>query len=157
MDYVRLEPELRRALTDWVSNQTPYTAMRVMQKAGLAAAVVQTSEDLWRDPQLHARGFPAVDCAHVRLIANRPAQPPQRHRQSGEVFQGVELPLVRERAVGVERVHAEPADQLVVLRIPNRFDLGTTSERRQIRNHFPHAQFAVGVAQFGKQSKEFVT
>ena len=54
----RLEPELRRALTDWVSNQTPYTAMRVMQKAGLAAAVVQTSEDLWRDPQLHARGFP---------------------------------------------------------------------------------------------------
>jgi crotonobetainyl-CoA:carnitine CoA-transferase CaiB-like acyl-CoA transferase len=53
----RLEPDLRAALGDWVSRQRAFTAMHVLQKIGLAAAVVQTSEDIWRDPQLHVRGF----------------------------------------------------------------------------------------------------
>jgi crotonobetainyl-CoA:carnitine CoA-transferase CaiB-like acyl-CoA transferase len=40
-----------------VSAQTAYTAAHVLQRAGLAAAVVQTPEDIWRDPQLSARGL----------------------------------------------------------------------------------------------------
>jgi crotonobetainyl-CoA:carnitine CoA-transferase CaiB-like acyl-CoA transferase len=52
-----LEAELTEALASWVSRHSAYTAMHVLQKRGLAAAVVQTSEDIWRDPQLHVRGF----------------------------------------------------------------------------------------------------
>jgi crotonobetainyl-CoA:carnitine CoA-transferase CaiB-like acyl-CoA transferase len=52
-----LEPELRRTLTGWASRHSAYTGMHVLQKMGLAAAVVQTSEDIWRDPQLQVRGF----------------------------------------------------------------------------------------------------
>jgi crotonobetainyl-CoA:carnitine CoA-transferase CaiB-like acyl-CoA transferase len=53
----RLEPELAEALRDWASRHSAYTGMHVLQKIGLAAAVVQTSEDIWRDPQLHVRRF----------------------------------------------------------------------------------------------------
>ncbi len=52
------EPELRQSLAEWASGHTAFTAMHVLQKAGLAAAVVQSSEDIWRDPQLHVRSFP---------------------------------------------------------------------------------------------------
>jgi crotonobetainyl-CoA:carnitine CoA-transferase CaiB-like acyl-CoA transferase len=51
------ELELRQALADWISGHTPFTAMHFLQRAGLAAGVVQTSEDLWRDPQLRVRDF----------------------------------------------------------------------------------------------------
>jgi benzylsuccinate CoA-transferase BbsF subunit len=53
----RLEPDLRRALADWASRHTAFTGVHALQKIGLAAAVVQTSEDIWRDPQLHVREF----------------------------------------------------------------------------------------------------
>ena len=56
----RLEPELREALAAWVSRHSAFTGMHVLQKMGLAAAVVQTSEDIWRDPQLRVRGFGEV-------------------------------------------------------------------------------------------------
>jgi crotonobetainyl-CoA:carnitine CoA-transferase CaiB-like acyl-CoA transferase len=49
---------MRQQLGRWAAGQTAYTAMHTLQKAGLAAAVVQTSEDIWRDPQLNVRGFP---------------------------------------------------------------------------------------------------
>jgi crotonobetainyl-CoA:carnitine CoA-transferase CaiB-like acyl-CoA transferase len=49
--------ELREALRAWAAGQTPHTAMHVLQKVGLAAAPVQSSEDIWRDPQRHVRGF----------------------------------------------------------------------------------------------------
>jgi crotonobetainyl-CoA:carnitine CoA-transferase CaiB-like acyl-CoA transferase len=51
------EPELRQVLADWVAGLSGFTAMHILQKAGLAAGVVQTSEDVWRDPQLHVRQF----------------------------------------------------------------------------------------------------
>jgi crotonobetainyl-CoA:carnitine CoA-transferase CaiB-like acyl-CoA transferase len=56
----RLEPELTNALAHWVSRHSAFTGMHVLQKIGLAAAVVQTSEDIWRDPQLHVREFGEV-------------------------------------------------------------------------------------------------
>jgi benzylsuccinate CoA-transferase BbsF subunit len=52
-----LETELRDAVGSWAAQHTPHTAMHLLQKAGLAAAPVQTSEDIWRDPQRHVRGF----------------------------------------------------------------------------------------------------
>jgi benzylsuccinate CoA-transferase BbsF subunit len=51
------EPFLRAEIEAWASRHSAHTAMHAMQKAGLAAAVVQASEDMWRDPQLRARGF----------------------------------------------------------------------------------------------------
>jgi crotonobetainyl-CoA:carnitine CoA-transferase CaiB-like acyl-CoA transferase len=54
----RLEPELSEAVARWVGRHSAFTAMHVFQKAGLAAGVVQSTEDIWRDPQLRVRGFP---------------------------------------------------------------------------------------------------
>ena len=48
---------LRTALTGWCARGTPYQATLRLQQAGLAAAVVENLEDLWRDPQLRSRGF----------------------------------------------------------------------------------------------------
>jgi len=52
-----LEPQLSEALGQWVSLCSAHTAMHHLQRAGLAAGVVQDMEDLWRDPQLRARGL----------------------------------------------------------------------------------------------------
>ncbi len=52
-----LEPQLADALGEWVSRCSAHTAMHHLQRAGLAAGVVQDMEDLWRDPQLRARGL----------------------------------------------------------------------------------------------------
>ena len=52
-----LETQLSEVLGEWVSQCSPYTAMHHLQRAGLAAGVVQDMEDLWRDPQLRARGL----------------------------------------------------------------------------------------------------
>jgi crotonobetainyl-CoA:carnitine CoA-transferase CaiB-like acyl-CoA transferase len=50
-----LEPQLAQALGEWVALCGAYTAMHHLQRAGLAAGVVQDMEDLWRDAQLRAR------------------------------------------------------------------------------------------------------
>jgi len=54
---------LDRHIEQWTSAQDAWEAMRILQKAGIAAAVASNAEDLCaRDPQLRARGFwPAVD------------------------------------------------------------------------------------------------
>ncbi len=49
---------LDAALASWVAERTAHTAAHLLQKAGLAAGPVQEPEDVWRDPQLWARGFP---------------------------------------------------------------------------------------------------
>jgi crotonobetainyl-CoA:carnitine CoA-transferase CaiB-like acyl-CoA transferase len=51
-------PELSAALASWAARCTAYTGMVHLQRAGLAAAVVQDQDDIWRDPQLRARGMP---------------------------------------------------------------------------------------------------
>ncbi|MGE0878783.1 MAG: CaiB/BaiF CoA transferase family protein [Acidimicrobiia bacterium] len=57
---------LSAVLAGWVSTRTPNAAFRALQKAGLAAANVQTVEDTSRDPQLHHRHYP-VKHDHVSL------------------------------------------------------------------------------------------
>ena len=49
---------LEAALHGWAAERTAPTAARLLQRAGLAAAVVQSSEDVWHDPQLWSRSFP---------------------------------------------------------------------------------------------------
>ena len=50
-------------IAQWTAGQDAWEAMRLLQKASVAAAVVSNAEDLCvRDPQLKSRGFwPAVD------------------------------------------------------------------------------------------------
>ncbi len=50
--------DLDRIITRWTSARDPYEVMSTLQAAGIAAGVVQTTEDQYhRDPQLSARGF----------------------------------------------------------------------------------------------------
>jgi benzylsuccinate CoA-transferase BbsF subunit len=53
-----LRPVLAAALHGWAAERTAPTAARALQHAGVAAAVVQSSEDVWHDPQLWSRSFP---------------------------------------------------------------------------------------------------
>jgi crotonobetainyl-CoA:carnitine CoA-transferase CaiB-like acyl-CoA transferase len=50
------EDELDAAVADWTRGCEAYALMERLQAAGLRAGVVQTFEDLLRDPQLAARG-----------------------------------------------------------------------------------------------------
>jgi crotonobetainyl-CoA:carnitine CoA-transferase CaiB-like acyl-CoA transferase len=52
-----LATELHEVVGHWLSRQTAFTAMHLLQRAGLAPGVVQSGEDVWRDPQLNARQF----------------------------------------------------------------------------------------------------
>jgi benzylsuccinate CoA-transferase BbsF subunit len=50
--------ELDRLVEEWTSERTDYEAMTALQAAGIAAGVVQNTEDqMHRDRQLGARGF----------------------------------------------------------------------------------------------------
>jgi len=61
--------ELARALQEWSAELTPMQVAIKLQNAGLAAAPVQSGEDIWRDPQLRARSaFIEVDHPDLGLI-----------------------------------------------------------------------------------------
>jgi len=49
------EDELERCIADWTRQFTPEKVMKRLQKAGVNAGVVQTSEDVLNDPQLKHR------------------------------------------------------------------------------------------------------
>jgi crotonobetainyl-CoA:carnitine CoA-transferase CaiB-like acyl-CoA transferase len=55
--------ELDALVESWTFQQTPNQVMLVLQRDGIAAGVVQTAEDLYRDPHLRERGF-ARDVFH---------------------------------------------------------------------------------------------
>jgi len=55
-----LRPVLEAALDGWAAERTAPTAARALQRAGLAAGVVQSSEDVWHDPQLWSRSHPTA-------------------------------------------------------------------------------------------------
>jgi benzylsuccinate CoA-transferase BbsF subunit len=48
--------ELDNCIEKWTTRYTPHQAMLILQRAGIAAGVVQTAEDLYRDPHLRERG-----------------------------------------------------------------------------------------------------
>ncbi len=41
----------------WTVEHTPHQVMVILQRDGIAAGVMQTAEDLYRDPHLRERGF----------------------------------------------------------------------------------------------------
>ncbi len=69
--------ELVAALEKWGANETPYQLAVKLQRAGLAAAPVTDSEDLWRDLQLRSRSA-FVDVVHPDLGTLEYPQSPDR-------------------------------------------------------------------------------
>lgn len=65
--------ELDQLIEQWTATRTAYDVMAILQRAGIAAGVVQNVEDLYRrDPQLNARHF-FEEIAHAKkgtVIAN---------------------------------------------------------------------------------------
>jgi crotonobetainyl-CoA:carnitine CoA-transferase CaiB-like acyl-CoA transferase len=49
--------ELDSLVEDWTTRYTPHQVMVILQREGIAAGVVQTAEDLYRDPHSRERGF----------------------------------------------------------------------------------------------------
>ncbi|HET7392337.1 MAG TPA: CoA transferase [Candidatus Binatia bacterium] len=48
--------ELDPLVESWTARHTPHQIMMILQRNGIAAGVVQTAEDLYRDPHLRERG-----------------------------------------------------------------------------------------------------
>jgi crotonobetainyl-CoA:carnitine CoA-transferase CaiB-like acyl-CoA transferase len=49
--------ELDSLVESWTTRHTPHQVMMILQRDGVAAGIVQTAEDLYRDPHLRERGF----------------------------------------------------------------------------------------------------
>jgi crotonobetainyl-CoA:carnitine CoA-transferase CaiB-like acyl-CoA transferase len=66
---------LIEALREWASSRTAHQAMRLLQRAGVAAGAVQDAEDIVRDVQHRARAF-FVEQSHPDLgTAEYPTSP----------------------------------------------------------------------------------
>jgi crotonobetainyl-CoA:carnitine CoA-transferase CaiB-like acyl-CoA transferase len=68
---------LAGALSGWAAELTAQQAMRMLQRAGLAAGAVQDSEDVVRDPQHRERHF-LLEMDHPDLGVAEYAAPPHR-------------------------------------------------------------------------------
>ncbi len=68
---------LAAALATWAAERTAQQAMRVLQRAGLAAGAVQDGEDVVRDPQHRDRHF-LLEMDHPDLGVAEYAAPPHR-------------------------------------------------------------------------------
>jgi benzylsuccinate CoA-transferase BbsF subunit len=68
---------LGAALASWAAERTAQQAMRVLQRAGLAAGAVQDAEDAVRDPQHRERHF-WLEMDHPDLGVAEYAAPPHR-------------------------------------------------------------------------------
>jgi len=78
------EDELERIVEAWSLNKTAEEIMRILQSAGVAAGVVQNSEDLHADPQIQIRrhywevDHPVIGVHPVDAIPFRLSQSPAR-------------------------------------------------------------------------------
>jgi crotonobetainyl-CoA:carnitine CoA-transferase CaiB-like acyl-CoA transferase len=54
---IEYRQELDYWIEKWTAQYTPHQVMVMLQREGIAAAAVQTAEDLYRDPHLRERGF----------------------------------------------------------------------------------------------------
>lgn len=57
MERKKNEEELNRLIEEWTINMTAEDVMNLMQSHGISAGVVQTAEDLLKDPQIKARKY----------------------------------------------------------------------------------------------------
>ena len=73
--------ELDSLVESWTKRHTPHQVMMILQRDGIAAGIVQTAEDLYRDPHLRERGFarevfhPASRLAGARRSSAAHGQP----------------------------------------------------------------------------------
>ncbi|HXV84469.1 MAG TPA: CoA transferase [Candidatus Binatia bacterium] len=81
--------ELDALVKSWTTQHTPHQVMLVLQRDGIAAGVVQTAEDLYRDPHLRERGF-ARDVFHPQVGWTTRVGPSVRLIQ-GDVFPRAEF------------------------------------------------------------------
>jgi crotonobetainyl-CoA:carnitine CoA-transferase CaiB-like acyl-CoA transferase len=58
--------ELDALVESWTIGYTPHQVMMILQRDGIAAGVIQTAEDLYRDPHLRGRGF-AREVFHAQV------------------------------------------------------------------------------------------
>jgi benzylsuccinate CoA-transferase BbsF subunit len=65
-DRVAHKQELDALVESWTTKHTPHQVMLVLQREGIGAGVVQTAEDLYRDPHLRERGS-ARDVYHPQV------------------------------------------------------------------------------------------
>lgn len=72
------EQALDSLVEEWTTGYPPEDVMRMLQEAGVSAAVVETSEDLHHDPQLKARG-------HFRVLEHQEIGP-STYDSTGSVF-----------------------------------------------------------------------
>jgi crotonobetainyl-CoA:carnitine CoA-transferase CaiB-like acyl-CoA transferase len=85
----RHRPALEAELARWVAERTPHTAVQLLQREGLAVGAVQNGEDIWRDPQLRARGFmlplehPDIGPTVVPRPSHRMSRTPATVRRAG--------------------------------------------------------------------------
>ncbi|MBI2864241.1 MAG: CoA transferase, partial [Chloroflexi bacterium] len=82
------EDELERNLAQWTASYSPEEVMHMLQKRGVPAGVVQTCEDLHRDPQL----------AHRRYLRELEHSEIGRHHYEAPAFQLSRTPAELKRA-----------------------------------------------------------
>jgi crotonobetainyl-CoA:carnitine CoA-transferase CaiB-like acyl-CoA transferase len=77
--------ELDDRIRAWSQAWTPYQLMRELQAVGVPAGMVQTAEDLWRDPHLRARHY-TVMMEHPDLgIVEHPGMTVKLHETPGQI------------------------------------------------------------------------
>lgn len=77
--------ELDDRISAWSQAWTPYQLMRELQAVGVPAGMVQTAEDLWRDPHLRARDY-TVTMQHPDLgMVEHPGMTVKLHDTPGRI------------------------------------------------------------------------
>ena len=84
---VSYHQELDYWIETWTAKHTPHQVMMMLQREGIAAAVVQTAEDLFRDPHLRERGF-AREVFHPQIGWVTRAGPSVRLTEQGYTPRG---------------------------------------------------------------------
>jgi crotonobetainyl-CoA:carnitine CoA-transferase CaiB-like acyl-CoA transferase len=85
---VTYRQELDYWIETWTAKHTPHQVMMMLQREGIAAAVVQTAEDIFRDPHLRERGS-AREVQHPQIGWVTRAGPSVRLTQHGSASAGI--------------------------------------------------------------------
>lgn len=77
--------ELDERISAWSQEWRPYQLMRELQAVGVPAGMMQTAEDLWRDPHLRARNY-TVMMEHPELgRVEHPGMTVKLHDTPGQI------------------------------------------------------------------------
>jgi len=71
--------DFEKALVEWAEPRTARTVAKVLTRAGVPAAAVQDTEEMYQDPQIHHRHFPEMRVHRDLGVVTNPGSP---HRMS---------------------------------------------------------------------------